>query len=126
MGSVLFGVKVEGSLVYLAGTVALGIAAMLGVGYAIASFARTTSSAHAVSQLAAFPMMFLGGSYFPMDPPSFLRPVVDAIPLTHLNDALREIVNYGGGAEDMGVHWLALALWAIAGFVSSAVLFRWQ
>lgn len=126
MGSLLFGVKVEGSLVYLAATVTLGIAAMLAIGYAIASFARTTSSAHAVGQLVAFPMMFLGGSYFPMDPPSFLRPVVDAIPLTHLNDALREVVNYGGGPEDMAIHWLALALWATAGFVTSAVLFRWQ
>jgi ABC-2 type transport system permease protein len=126
MGALLFGVKVEGSLVFLALTVSLGIAAMLAIGYTIASFARTTSSAHAVGQLVAFPMMFLGGSYFPMDPPSFLRPIVDAIPLTHLNDALREVVNYGGGAGDIGVHWLALLAWAAAGFIASAMLFRWQ
>lgn len=126
MGALLFGVKVEGSLILLAVTVSLGITTMLAIGYAIASFARTTSSAHAVGQLVAIPMMFLGGSYFPMDPPSFLGPIVDAIPLSHLNDALREIVNYGGGTGDIGLHWVALAAWAAAGFITSSLLFRWQ
>jgi ABC-2 type transport system permease protein len=126
MGALLFGVKIEGSLLYLSITISLGIAAMLAIGYTIASLAKTTSSAHAIGQLIAFPMMFLGGSYFPMDPPSFLGPVVDAIPLTHLNDALREIVNYGGGTGDIGLHWLALLAWAAAGFITSSLLFRWQ
>jgi len=40
-------------------------------------------------------MVFLGGSYFPMDPPSFPRPVVEAVPLTHLSYALRDTVNNG-------------------------------
>jgi ABC-2 type transport system permease protein len=126
MGALLFGVKVEGSLLYLGATVMLGIMAMLAIGYVISSFARTTTAAHAVGQLVAFPMMFLGGSYFPMDPPNFLRPVVEFIPLTHLNDALREIVNHGAGAGAIGMDWLILLAWAGVGFVASTLLFRWQ
>lgn len=126
MGALLFGVELHGSLLFLSITVFLGIMAMLGIGYAISSFTRTTPAAHAVGQLVAFPMMFLGGSYFPMDPPGFMRPVVKAIPLTHLNDALREVVNYGGGFGDIGIHWLFLLVWAAAGFVASSLLFRWQ
>jgi ABC-2 type transport system permease protein len=71
-------------------------------------------------------MMFLGGSYFPMDPPSFLRPLVQAIPLTHLNDALRQIVNHGGGWDGFGLDWIILLAWAAVGFAVSARLFRWQ
>jgi len=126
MGALLFGVKVEGSLIYLAVTVFVGIMAMLAIGYLISSFAKTTTSAHAVGQLVAFPMMFLGGSYFPMDPPSFLRPIVQAIPLTHLNDALREIVNNGAGTGAVGMDWLILLAWAGVGFLGSTLLFRWQ
>lgn len=126
MGALLFGVELHGSLILLSITVFLGIMAMLGIGYAISSFTRTTPSAHAVGQLVAFPMMFLGGSYFPMDPPGFMRPVVNAIPLSHLNDALREVVNYGGGFGDIGIHWLFLLAWAAAGFIASSLLFRWQ
>jgi ABC-2 type transport system permease protein len=100
--------------------------AMLAIGYLISSFAKTTTSAHAVGQLVAFPMMFLGGSYFPMDPPSFLRPIVQAIPLTHLNDALREIVNNGAGPGAVGMDWLILLAWAGVGFLGSSLLFRWQ
>lgn len=126
MGALLFGVELHGSLLFLSITVFLGIMAMLGIGYAISSFTRTTPSAHAVGQLVAFPMMFLGRSYFPMDPPGFMRPVVNAIPLSHLNDALREVVNYGGGFSDIGIHWLVLLAWAAAGFIASSLLFRWQ
>jgi len=71
-------------------------------------------------------MMFLGGSYFPLDPPPALKPVIEAIPLTHLNDALREVVNHGGGLGDIWLSWLILAAWIAGGFGLSMRLFRWQ
>ena len=41
-------------------------------------------------------MMFLSGSYFPTDSaPAFLTPLIKAMPLTYLNDALRQIINNG-------------------------------
>ena len=72
-------------------TVVLGVMAMLAVGYVIASVMKTVTSVNAVTNLVAFPMIFLGGSYFPLDPPQALVPVINVIPLTHLNDALREV-----------------------------------
>ncbi len=126
MGFLIFDVEVTGSYLWLALTVILGILAMLSVGYVIASLLRTVTSVNAVINLVAFPMIFLGGSYFPLDPPAALLPVVNVIPLTHLNDALREVVNHGGGPGDLWLMWTVLAAWIAGGFVLSIRLFRWQ
>jgi ABC-2 type transport system permease protein len=126
MGHFVFGVDIHGSFLWLAVSVFLGVMAMLSIGYVVASLLKTVSSVNAVINLVAFPMMFLGGSYFPLDPPPALKPVIEAIPLTHLNDALREVVNQGGGLSDLWLSWAILAAWVVGGFGLSMRLFRWQ
>jgi len=127
VGRLAFGVTVHGSYLLLAVTLLLGIVCMLALGYIIGSFLNTLTSASAVANLLAFPMMFLGGSWFPSDSaPSFLQPVVRVIPLTHLNEALRAIVNQGHGLGDIWWNWVVLAAWGVAGYVISLRVFRWQ
>jgi ABC-2 type transport system permease protein len=126
VGRFVFDVEVAGSYLWLAVTVFLGLAAMLSIGYILGSVLRSSTSVNAIINLVAFPMIFLGGSYFPLDPPAFLEPVVQAIPLTHLNDALREVVNHADGLNDLWMDWAVLAGWIGAGFIVSLRLFRWQ
>ena len=126
VGKLVFDVSVQGSYLWLAVTAVIGVFCMLSIGYTIASFARTVQSFSAVQQLVAFPMLFLGRSYFPIDPSPALRPVVEVVPLTHLNDALREIINHGGGPGDLWVSWAVLLGWAAAGYLLSMRVFRWQ
>jgi ABC-2 type transport system permease protein len=126
VGRFLFDVHVAGSYLWLAVTVFLGLAAMLSIGYVIGSVLRTSTSVNAIINLVAFPMIFLGGSYFPLDPPAWLQPVVQAIPLTHLNDALRDIINHADGAGELWLPWTVLAAWIGGGFLLSMRLFRWQ
>ncbi len=126
MGHFIFDVEISGSYLWLSITVALGIMAMLSIGYVIASLLKTVTSVNAVMNLVTFPMIFLGGSYFPLDAPPALAPLVEAIPLTHLNDALREVVNHSGGLADLWLSWAVLVGWIIGGFGISIRLFRWQ
>lgn len=126
VGKLVFDVSVQGSYLWLAVTAVIGVFCMLSIGYTIASFASTVQSFSAVQQLVAFPMLFLGRSYFPIDPSPALKPVVEFVPLTHLNDALREIINHGGGPADLWVSWLVLLAWAVAGYLLSMRVFRWQ
>ena len=126
MGRLVFDVTVSGSYLWLAVTVALGVMTMLSIGYVIASLLETVTSVNALINLVAFPMIFLGRSYFPLDPPPAVAPLVSAIPLTHLNDALREVVNNGGGLSDLWLSWAILAAWVVGGFGLSMRLFRWQ
>ncbi len=126
IGRLVFNVSIEGDYLLLAVTGLLGVLCMMSIGYVMASFARTVTSFNVAQQLTAFPMLFLGRSYFPIDPPAALQPVVRAIPLTYLNDALREVVNHGGGVSDLWVSWLVLVGWIAAGLLLSMRLFRWQ
>jgi len=126
VGRLVFNVEVAGSYLWLAITIFLGLAAMLSIGYVIGSALKSSTSVNAIINLVAFPMIFLGGSYFPLDAPTVLEPVVQAIPLTHLNDALRAIVNHADGVSDLWLSWTVLAVWIGAGFILSMRLFRWQ
>ena len=44
----------------------------------------------------------------------------------HLNNALREVVNHGGGLGDLWLSRAALAAWIVGGFALSVRLFRWR
>ncbi|MBI1886297.1 MAG: ABC transporter permease [Chloroflexi bacterium] len=126
MGRLVFDVHINGSYILLGVTVVLGVMAMLSIGYVIASFLRTITAANAVGNLVAFPMMFLGRSYFPLDAPTALQPIVKALPLTYLNDALRDLINHGNGIGDLWLDWAVLAAWTAGGFLLSIRVFRWQ
>jgi ABC-2 type transport system permease protein len=126
LGYLVFGVSINGSFAWLAVTVALGISTMLAIGYLIGSFLHTPTAVNAVINAVAFPMIFLGKSYFPLDTPPALTPLVQAMPLTHINDAMREVVNGSGELGDLWVSWAALGVWILIGFTASVRAFRWQ
>jgi ABC-2 type transport system permease protein len=126
LAHLVFDVSINGSFAWLAVTVALGIATMLAIGYLIGSFLHTPTAVNAVINAVTFPMIFLGGSYFPLDTPPALTPLVQIIPLTHINTALREIVNGNGELGDLWVNWAALTVWIVLGFSAAVRAFRWQ
>lgn len=122
-----FHVQVVGSWGALVATVALGSLAMLALGFVIGSFAKDASVAQAAFFLISFPMTFLAGSYFPTDSaPSFLEPIINALPLTYLNDALRQVINSGANFAVIERDLLVLAAWLVAATVLSARAFRWS
>ena len=45
----------------------LGAVAFLALGYVMASFARTEEAANGMTSVVQFPMMFLSGTFFPID-----------------------------------------------------------
>ncbi len=126
LGNLVFDVSINGSLAWLAVTVALGISTMLAIGYLIGSFLHTPTAVNAVINAVAFPMIFLGKAYFPLETPTALTPLVQAMPLTHINDAMREVVNGSGELGDLWLSWAALAAWVLIGFTASVRAFRWQ
>lgn len=122
----VFHVQVVGSWAALALAVTLGALTMMAIGLLSGSFARTPDAALAVSFLISFPMMFLSGSYFPTDSaPAFLAPIIKALPLSYLNDALRQIMNNGASLAAVQTDLLILAAWMIAALLLSSRVFRW-
>jgi len=124
---VVFGVRVAGSYGTLGLLIVVATLAILAFGFVIGSFVPKSESAQAVSTLIAFPMMFLGGSYFDTSAaPDFLQPVIRAMPLTHINDALRQVIIYGAGLRDIQQQFLILLAWMLASLLVATRFFRWN
>ncbi|MGH2477413.1 MAG: ABC transporter permease, partial [Candidatus Limnocylindrales bacterium] len=127
VGALAFGVEISGSIVLAVVFVVLGALAFLALGYVVASFAKTEDSANGMTSVIQFPMMFLSGTFFPIDQmPDLLKGVARVIPLTYLSDALRQVMV--GGAPFAPL-WLCAAVllgWLVVCFGIAAWKFRWQ
>jgi len=122
----IFNVHIYGSLWLLALVMAVGALTLLSIGFAIASFVRKSEAANSILLLVSFPMMFLGGSYFPVNnAPSFLQPVVHAMPLYYLNDALRQVIEYGAGWSAIQTGVLVMLAWIVASMLVVWRAFKW-
>jgi ABC-2 type transport system permease protein len=123
----VFNVHIEGSLLAVAGLVLLGALTFVAIGYLVASLARTVESANGITTAVNFPMMFLSGIFFPLALlPAFLTPVVRALPLTYLADALRQVAVGSVPEFPMMVDLAVLAGWALVCALLSARFFKWE
>jgi len=80
--------------------IAAGAITFPGIGMVIARFVKETDSADAAANAVSFPMMFLSGSFFPLEMmPEFLREIAKVLPLTYLNNGLRDSMVYGNASS---------------------------
>lgn len=127
VGATLFGVEVVGNYLLIAALVLLGATAFIALGYVIASFARTEDAANGMTSVVQFPLMFLSGTFFPIDEmPEVLRAVARLLPLTYLSDGLRQTMVGGVAFSPLWVCFLILAAFLVACLAISARYFRWQ
>jgi ABC-2 type transport system permease protein len=123
----VFGVRVEGSLLLLAGVVLLGTLCFAGLGLLCASRARTIEGISGLLNLVMVPSFVASGIFFSASRfPAAVQPLVQALPLTALNDALRLVYNEGAGPAAVAPEAAILAAWTVVGFVLALRLFRWQ
>ncbi|MGE5586045.1 MAG: ABC transporter permease [Bacillota bacterium] len=127
IGCVVFHVKILGSWLALLGAVLLGALTFVSMGYMLAAFPRTEEAGIGLVQMVQFPMMFLSGIFFPVEMmPSFLRPVVNAMPLSYLADLLRQIMVAAPPEYSIATDIAVLGGWAMASFVVAARFWRWE
>jgi ABC-2 type transport system permease protein len=127
VGVAVFGVEITGPFPLAVVFVALGAVAFLALGYVVASFASTEDSANGMTSVIQFPMMFLSGTFFPInDMPDALQAVARVIPLTYLSDALRQVMVGGAAFAPLWVCFAVLLGWLVVCFGIAARKFRWQ
>jgi ABC-2 type transport system permease protein len=126
-GWIVFGVPVHGSMLTL-GIVSLwGALAFTGVAMLIAARPRSTEVASGWANLFMLPMWLLSGAFFSYERfPAVMQPIIRALPLTAINDALRMVMNEGAGIIAILPQLGVLAMWGGLGFVLALRLFRWQ
>ena len=105
----------------------IGAGCFVTIGFFISAVSKNVEVAAALGQVIATPMMFLSGIFFPMDnAPAWIQPVVKAMPLTYLANALREVIITGHSL--WFVRWDILILMAVTlvFLVLSIRYFRWE
>jgi ABC-type multidrug transport system permease subunit len=127
VGAYGFGVPFRGSVVTLALLLLAGGAAFAGIGLLAASRAGRTETISGVINLLTMPMWMLAGTFFsPARFPEFMQPLIRALPLTHLNDALRDVILDGASLTAVAGRLAILAGWAAVTFLLGLLWFRWQ
>ncbi|MCL5039862.1 MAG: ABC transporter permease, partial [Firmicutes bacterium] len=127
IGHLVFKVTIVGNWLAVAGIVLLGAATFTSLGYMLVSFAKTEESGQGLIQVVQFPMMFLSGIFFPPGfMPAFLRPVVKAIPLTYLADALRQVMVGFAPEHSLTTNLTVLFAWMVVTLVLASRLWRWE
>ena len=80
-----------------------------------------------LTQFISLPMLFLSGIFFPVDTgPRFIQPIVRAMPLTYLGDAIRQTTVQATALNPLLVDAAVLAGWLVVSFALSVRLFRWE
>jgi len=106
--------------------------ALLG-GHALGRQAPAASRAQRIETVSGLmnaimlPMWLLSGIFFaPERFPDFMQPLVQALPLTQLNYALRAVILEGAGLLSQSWRLLVLAAWGCVSFVLALRWFRWN
>ena len=126
-GVLVFGVPIRGSLFLVAGICVLGSLAFGAIGLLLSSRARTIEAASGLMNLTMLPMWILSGVFFSSQRfPDAVQPVIAALPLTALNDALRATMLQGATVAQIAPQAGVLAAWLLVCFPVALKLFRWR
>lgn len=126
VGFFAFHIQNQGSYLALALVMALGTACFMALGFALTSFAETSETYGAISNLVFFPLMFLSGVYFTLDAaPKWLQTAVVVLPLSPFLKALRAVFNDGAGLQGHMLGLGIVAAWTVIFFGIAVKRFRW-
>ena len=111
----------------LVGTCVLASLAFSAIGLLLASRARTIEAASGLMNMTMVPMWILSGVFFSSQRfPDLVQPVIKALPLTAVIDALRANMLQGTGLAQMAPQAAVLGGWFLLCFVAALKLFRWR
>lgn len=106
---------------------ALGVMVFMGFGFVISSLAKSESTIPPLSNLVTLPQFLLAGTFFPVSVfPKWLQPISNALPLTYLNDAMRQVAFYGAGLGDIKWQIIALIVWGVVIYAIAGKVFKWE
>jgi ABC-2 type transport system permease protein len=124
---VAFGVPVRGSLLVLAGICMLSALAFASLGLLLAARPRTVEGVSGIMNVVMLPMWIFSGVFFSSSRfPDAVQPLIQALPLTAVIDALRATMLRGAGVSEVLPELAVISAWLVVSFVLAVRLFRWR
>jgi ABC-2 type transport system permease protein len=105
----------------------LGLVVFMGFGFVISGVARNQNVIPIYANLFMFPQYFLSGTFFPKSAlPAGLQSVITFLPLTALNDAMRNVAFEGSSLFSCWKEIGILAIWGIIVYAVAVRVFKWE
>jgi ABC-type multidrug transport system permease subunit len=121
------GVPLEGSLLDFILLCVMGGICFTCLGILTASRVQTIEGISGILNFVMMPMWLGSGVFFNYERfPEFIHPVLQALPLTALNDALRMVVLDGETLFACAPQILITAVWTVIPFLVGMKIFRWE
>ncbi len=105
----------------------LALIVFMGFGFIVSSVAKNESTIPPFANLFTLPQFLLAGTFFPITVfPKWLQGFCNILPLTHFNNAMRDISFEGASFiscwQDVGV----LLIWGVLIYAVAIKVFRWE
>jgi ABC-2 type transport system permease protein len=105
----------------------IGLIVFMGFGFIVSGLAKSDSTIPPFANLITLPQFLLGGTFFAIDNfPKWLQPISKALPLTHLNTAMRAVAFEGQSLWDIKGEIGILLLWAVIVYAVAIKVFKWE
>jgi len=105
----------------------VGLIVFMGFGFIVSGMAKNESTIPPFANMFTLPQFLLAGTFFSIDTfPKWLQPICRILPLTHLNDAMRNIAFEGSHLIDCGKQLGILGIWGIVLYAVAIKVFRWE
>lgn len=127
VGLLMFDFQMRGSWWQFGVFAGISTIMMLGFGLLIGGWAKNENQAAPVSNLVAFPLMFLSGIFFPRFLfPEWLQGITQYIPLSPVVDGFRRIMTENASIFELGPELAIIAIWGVVIYFLAVKLFRWE
>jgi len=126
----IFGIIVWGLTVHITLFVIILIIAtsfmFSGIGMIVGRFVKDEETADMAGGAITFPMMFLAGTFFPLDQmPAFLKTVAQLLPLYYVNEGFRNAMIFLDFDKSLWFTGLVL-IFACLFFITGSILSKWD
>jgi ABC-2 type transport system permease protein len=105
----------------------IGLVIFMGFGFIVSGLAKSDSTIPPFANLITLPQFLLGGTFFSIaNFPTWLQPISKALPLTHLNTAMRSVAFEGANLWDVKNEIGILLLWGVIVYAIAIKVFKWE
>ncbi len=105
----------------------IALLVFLGFGFFISGISKNQNVIPIYANLFMFPQYFLSGTFFPRNAlPAFLQPIIKFLPLTAVNDAMRNVAFEGASLAACWEQILILLVWGVVIYAITARVFKWE
>jgi ABC-2 type transport system permease protein len=105
----------------------IGLLVFMGLGFIVSGLAKNDSSIPPFANLITLPQFLLGGTFFSVEVfPKWLQPISNALPLTHLNTAMRSVAFEGQNLWDVRSEIGILLIWGLVVYIVAIKVFKWE